>query len=341
MTPNNTVQLAHGSGGLLGHELVRDVFLKHLGNPTLNALEDAACLTLNRTSEGERLAFTTDSYVVRPLRFPGGDIGKLSVCGTINDLAMRGAWPLALTVGYILEEGLAIETLESVVASMADTARQAEVPIAAGDTKVVERGSADGLFINTAGVGLIPKGIDISARNARPGDTVIVSGAVGDHGLAIMTQREGLRFESPLASDCAPLHELVRNMLATEADVHVLRDPTRGGLATTLNELADQSRVGIEVEETAIPIHEAVRAASELLGLDPLYVANEGKLVAMVAAEDADSVLEAMRQHPLGREAAIIGQVTAENPGRVVLRTLLGTRRLLDMMAGEQLPRIC
>ncbi len=344
MTTRDTVQLAHGSGGLLGHDLVQRIFVKHLGNPLLDALEDAARLTFGKDeaapSNGS-LALTTDSYVVRPLLFPGGDIGKLAVCGTVNDLAMRGAWPLALTTGYILEEGLEIDTLERVVASMGETARKAGVSVVAGDTKVVERGGADKLFINTAGLGLIPQGVDISAENAQPGDAVIVSGAVGDHGLAIMTQREGLRFESPLVSDCAPLHELVREMLAVSGDIHVLRDPTRGGLATTLNELAEQSEIGIAVDEQAIPIHEAVRAASELLGLDPLYVANEGKLVAFIAPEAAQNVLEAMRRHPLGREAAIIGRVTAENPGRVVLRTVLGTRRLLDMMAGEQLPRIC
>ena len=337
------VMLAHGSGGTLGHELIERLFLKHLRDPTLGALEDASNLTLcgeDGVMPGQPV-FTTDSYVVQPLFFAGGDIGKLAVCGTVNDLAMRGARPLYLSVGFILEEGLPLDDLERIVASMAATAERAGVRIVAGDTKVVERGSADKLFINTAGIGLVPPGLSISAKGARPGDVVLINGAVGDHGLAIMTQREGLRFESSLASDCAPLNGLVDAMLATGAEIHVLRDPTRGGLATTLNELAGQSQVGIEIDETAVPLHEPVRVASELLGLDPLYVANEGKLVAIVPQQAAPLLLKAMRAHPEGREAAIIGRVGAKNPGRVVLRTVLGTRRLLDMLAGEQLPRIC
>ena len=337
------VMLAHGSGGTLGHELIERLFLKHLRDPTLGALEDASNLTLcgeDGVMPGQPV-FTTDSYVVQPLFFAGGDIGKLAVCGTVNDLAMRGARPLYLSVGFILEEGLPLDDLERIVASMAATAERAGVRIVAGDTKVVERGSADKLFINTAGIGLVPPGLSISAKGARPGDVVLINGAVGDHGLAIMTQREGLRFESSLASDCAPLNGLVDAMLATGAEIHVLRDPTRGGLATTLNELAGQSQVGIEIDETAVPLHEPVRVASELLGLDPLYVANEGKLVAIVPQQAAPLLLNAMRAHPEGREAAIIGRVGAKNPGRVVLRTVLGTRRLLDMLAGEQLPRIC
>jgi hydrogenase expression/formation protein HypE len=337
------VLLAHGSGGTLGHALVSELFLKHLGNPALNALEDATLLDLLgiHCGSGARLAFTTDSYVVQPLFFPGGDIGKLAVCGTINDLAMRGATPLYLSAGFILEEGLSLTELERVAASMAATAREAGVAIVTGDTKVVERGSADGLFINTAGIGVVPAGVHISASAARPGDAVLLSGAVGDHGLAVMTQREGLRLEGALSSDCAPLHTLVRDMLCAAPDIHVLRDPTRGGLATTLNELAGQSGVGIEIDEAAVPVHESVSAASELLGLDPLYVANEGKLVAMVPEPSALTVLEAMRAHPYGREAALIGRVVPEHAGRVVLHTLLGTRRVLTMLAGEQLPRIC
>ena len=337
------VLLAHGSGGTLGHELIERVFLKHLNDPILGDLEDASLIPLD-DGQGRmagRPVFTTDSYVVRPLFFPGGDIGKLAVCGTVNDLAMRGANPLFLSVGFILEEGLALADLERVVASMADTARGAGVRIVTGDTKVVERGSADGLFINTAGIGLVPPGVHISASAARPGDVVILSGAVGDHGLAIMTQREGLRFDSPIRSDCAPLNALVETMLHVCPGIHVLRDPTRGGLATTLNELASQSGVGIEIDETSVPVHEPVRAASELLGLDPLYVANEGKLVAIVAGGDADRLLQVMRSHPDAREATLIGHVLADHPGQVALRTLLGTRRLLDMLAGEQLPRIC
>jgi len=341
--PDEVVLLGHGSGGVLSHELVERIFLKHLANEALGALEDASDIIL---ADGQgRLAgqpvLTTDSYVVRPIFFPGGDIGKLAVCGTVNDLAMRGAQPLALSAGFILEEGLLLADLERVAASMAATAREAGVQIVAGDTKVVERGSADKIFINTAGVGLTPPGVRISGAGARPGDAILLSGAVGDHGLAIMTHREGLRFESPLQSDCAPLNGLVQAMLAVCPRIHALRDPTRGGLATTLNELAAASGVGMEIEESAVPVHEPVRAASELLGLDPLYVANEGKLIAMVAEEDAGPVLDAMRAHRHGREAAIIGRVLADHPGRVVLRTWLGTRRLLDMLAGEQLPRIC
>jgi len=340
---DNKITMAHGSGGLLAHELVEQVFIKHLGNPTLSALEDASNIEL-ADARGQLLGqpvMTTDSYVVSPIFFPGGDIGRLSICGTVNDLSMRGARPLYLTAGFVLQEGLPLEELERVVASMAATAQEAGVRIVAGDTKVVERGSADKLFINTAGIGLVPPGVQVSASRARPGDVVLLSGTVGDHGLAIMTQREGLRFTSPIRSDCAPLNGLVADMLATCPDIHVLRDPTRGGLATTLNELADQSAVGIAVDERSVPIHESVRAASELLGLDPLYVANEGKLIAIVATDDAERVLAAMRQHPLGREAARIGRIVEEHPRRVVLNTILGTHRLLDMLTGEQLPRIC
>ena len=320
------VLLAHGSGGLLSHELITGLFLKHLGNPILNTLEDASAIPL-ADDQGRLIGqavFSTDSYVVKPIFFPGGDIGKLAVCGTVNDLAMRGAVPLYLSAGVILEEGLPFADLERVLASMAATAQTAGVRIVAGDTKVVERGGADKLFINTAGLGLVPPGVHISASAARPGDVLILSGAIGDHGLAIMTQREGLRFETPLQSDCAPLNSLVRAMLAASPRIHTLRDPTRGGLATALNEIAAQSGVGIEIEEMAVPIHEPVRAASDLLGLDPFYVANEGKLIATLEEGDARPVLEAMRAHPYGREAAIVGRVTEEHPGRVALRTILG-----------------
>lgn len=321
----------------MARELLEDLFLRHFGDGELRALEDAAVLA---PIEG-CLAMTTDSYVVQPLFFPGGDIGKLAVCGTVNDLAMRGARPLYLTVGFILEEGLSIAELERVVISMATTAREAGVRIVAGDTKVVGRGSADRLFINTAGVGLVPPNVRISACNAQPGDRVLISGAMGDHGLAIMTQRHGLRFESPIRSDCAPLADMVAAMLAVCPDVHVLRDPTRGGLAAVLNEIAAQSRVGISVAEEAIAVHEPVAAACEVLGLDPLYAANEGKLVAIAPREAAAPLLQVLRAHPLGAEASIIGEVTAAHPGVVVLRTAFGTQRLLDMPAGELLPRIC
>ncbi|MHB1317626.1 MAG: hydrogenase expression/formation protein HypE [Anaerolineae bacterium] len=336
---DSVVTLAHGSGGVLSQELIQQVFVRHLSNEILAGMEDAALVSI-----GDRrgtLAFTTDSYVVQPLFFPGGDIGKLSVCGTVNDLAMRGAQPLFLTTGYIIEEGFPLADLDRIVASQGATAREAGVPIVAGDTKVVERGSGDGVFINTAGLGQVAKGVNISAANARPGDVVLLSGAVGDHGLAIMTRREGLQFSSPLASDCAPLNGLVALMLQACPDVHVLRDPTRGGVATALNELAQRSGVGIEIEEARIPVHPAVAAAAELLGLDPLYVANEGKLIAIVPERCADSLLAAMRTHPYGGEAAAIGRVVAANAGKVILRTTLGTRRLLDMLSGEQLPRIC
>ncbi len=340
MSRNGMIIMAHGSGGALSQELIREVFVPHLGNPTLNAMEDAALLSLASPSNGA-WAMTTDSFVVKPLFFPGGDIGKLAVCGTVNDLAMRGAQPLYLSVGFILEEGLSLADLERIVGSMAAAAQDAGVQIVAGDTKVVERGSGDGIFINTAGLGHVPMGVAISAAGARPGDVVLLSGAVGDHGLAIMTRREGLHFETTLESDCAPLNGLVAEMLAVCPDLHTLRDPTRGGLATALNELAETSGVGISLREADIPIHPAVAAASELLGLDPLYVANEGKLIALAPEPCAETLLAAMRAHPYGREAAMIGRVVADHPGRVVLETELGTRRLLDVLSGEQLPRIC
>jgi len=335
-----TITLAHGSGGRLTHDLIREVFLRHLANPKLTAQDDAA-VWAPTAPPGTRFAFSTDSYVVQPLFFPGGDIGKLAVCGTVNDLAMVGAQPLYLSAGFILEEGLPLSDLERVVASMAQTAQRAGVEVIAGDTKVVDKGSADRLFINTAGVGTVAPGVDISGANARPGDVVLLNGPIGMHGLAIMTQREGLSFSSTLASDCAPLNGLVAAMLATGLPIHCLRDPTRGGLATTLNEIAAQSHVGIEIDEAEVPVPETVQAACELLGLDPLYAANEGKLVAFVPPEAAPALLESMRRHPYGREAAVIGSVTADDKARVVLRTRLGARRALSMLTGAQLPRIC
>ena len=337
MSEQDVILLAHGSGGSMSHELVERVFLRHLGNPILAALEDASLIPL----PPGQAAFTTDSYVVQPIFFPGGDIGRLAVCGTVNDLAMRGAQALYLSAAFILEEGLAITDLERVVASMRAAAQEARVSIVTGDTKVVEHGSADRMFITTAGVGIIPDGVRIAAAQATPGDVVLLSGAIGDHGLTVMTQRQGLRFSGTLQSDSAPLNGLVQTMLQVSHDIHVMRDPTRGGLATTLCEIASASCVGIELDENVIPIHEAVRVASELLGLDPLYVANEGKLIAIVPARVAEQILAAMRAHPLGAEAALVGRVVAEHPGRVALRTVLGTRRVLDMLSGEQLPRIC
>ena len=356
---SDKILLAHGSGGQLSHELVEHLFLKYFDNPILARMDDAATFHVSRftfhvpgssnETSNLKLAFTTDSYVVSPIFFPGGDIGKLAVCGTVNDLAMSGATPLYFSAGFILEEGLELADLERVVVSMAATAQAVGVQIVTGDTKVVDHGKADKLFINTAGIGVVPAGVEIGGDRVRPGDVVILSGTVGDHGMTIMSQREGLRFDSPLASDCAPLHGLVAAMLSPlplgegsgVRALHCLRDPTRGGLATALNEVAGKSGVGIEIEEQAVPVRDAVRAACELLGLDPLYVANEGKLVAFVAPEAADAVLATVRAHEYGREAAIIGRVTAEHAGRVVLRTALGARRILDMLVGEQLPRIC
>jgi hydrogenase expression/formation protein HypE len=333
------ILLAHGSGGQASHKLIADLFLSRFANDWLNQLDDSAVLDIADSSE--RLAFTTDSYVVRPLFFPGGNIGKLAVCGTVNDLSMSGAVPLYLSAGFIIEEGLLLADLTRIVETMADTARQAGVHIVTGDTKVVERGSADGLFINTAGVGTVPAGIRVSGRNVRPGDAVLLSGSVGDHGMAVMSQREGLRFATALESDCAPLNGLVAAMLAAARTLHALRDPTRGGLATTLNEWAGSSSVGIELQEDRIPVRPEVRGACEMLGLDPLYVANEGKLIAAVPPDQVEAVLAAMRGHEHGRRAEVIGQAVADHPGRVVLRTTLGTRRVLNVLAGEQLPRIC
>ncbi len=333
----DAVLLGHGSGGKLSAALLRDIFLPAFANPVLSRLEDQAVLEIG----GARLAFTTDSFVVKPLFFRGGDIGSLAVHGTVNDLAMGGARPLALSAAFILEEGFPLADLRRIAASMADAAARAGVSIVTGDTKVVERGSADGVYINTAGIGLVPPNLNLSAAHARPGDAVILSGALGDHGIAILTAREGLELDGAISSDSAPLYGLVETILAVTPEVRAMRDPTRGGLASALNEIAAQSRVGILLREAAIPIHEGVRGACELLGLDPLYVANEGKLVAIVPPEMAAAIVAAMRRHPLGAEAAIIGAVTARDPGLVTMRTAFGTTRVVDMLAGDQLPRIC
>jgi hydrogenase expression/formation protein HypE len=333
---DDSILLAHGSGGKLSHELVEKKFLPFLANPALNKLDDSAIFEASG-----RLAFTTDGYVVNPIFFPGGDIGKLAVCGTVNDLAMNGAKPLYLSLSAIIEEGLPLSELEQILQSIKKAAEEAEVSIIAGDTKVVNRGQADKLFITTSGVGIVPPGVDISGANARVGDTVLVSGTIGDHGIAIMSQREGLKFSTTLQSDCAPLNKLVSQMLDVSSRIHCLRDPTRGGLATTLNELAQQSKVGIVMEEARIPVKEEVKAACELLGLDPIYVANEGKLVAIVDPADADKVLARMRKNRYGRDAAVIGEVTAAHTGKVVMKTKLGPSRIVDMLTGELLPRIC
>jgi hydrogenase expression/formation protein HypE len=330
------ILLAHGSGGKLAHDLVEKSFVKTLANPLLAKLDDSAVFDLSG-----RLAFTTDSYVVSPVFFPGGDIGKLAVCGTVNDLAMSGARPLYLSLAFIIEEGLSLAELEKIVNSVQKAAGEAGVEVITGDTKVVPRGGADKLFINTAGVGLIAEGVDISGDKARPGDKVILSGAIGDHGIAVISQREGLSFATKLKSDCAPLGGLVAEMLEASKDIHCLRDPTRGGLATSLNELAGQSKVSIRIEEKDIPVREEVLGACEMLGFDPLYVANEGKLVAIVPPEDADKILKEMRKNKYGKDAVIIGEVAAENPGRVVMKTVLGSHRIVDMLVGDLLPRIC
>jgi len=330
------ILLAHGSGGKLAHELIEKVLLKPLSNPLLDRLDDSAVVPFSG-----RLAFTTDSYVVNPIFFPGGDIGRLAVCGTVNDLSMVGATPLFLSLAFIIEEGLLVDELERVLVSVQAAASEAQIQIITGDTKVVNRGSADRLFVNTAGVGRVPEGIDISGSNAKPGDKVILSGTIGDHGIAVLSQREGIGFSTRLESDCAPLNALVSEMMAASRRIHTMRDPTRGGLATTLNELAAQSKVGIRIEEEKIAVREEVRGACEMLGIDPLYVANEGKLVALVAAEDAESVLAKMRHHRYGKNAAIIGEVRPDHPGRVVMRTTLGASRIVDMLVGDPLPRIC
>ncbi len=330
------VMLAHGSGGKLSHDLIEKCFVSILGNPLLDRMDDSAVFEVSG-----RLAFTTDSYVVSPIFFPGGDIGRLSVCGTVNDLSMSGARPLYLSLSFIIEEGLPVADLQRVVASISEAATEAGIKIVTGDTKVVNRGGADKLFVNTSGVGLVPQGVDISGANARPGDAVIISGTIGDHGIAIMSHREGLRFNVPVASDCAPLNRLVAAMLEASSKINCLRDPTRGGLATTLNEFARQSRVGINIHEDALPVKPAVASACELLGLDPLYMANEGKLVTVLPAAGAGKVLARMKQEKYGQDAAIIGEVVSEHPGRVVMKTRLGSSRIVDVLMGELLPRIC
>ena len=331
-----TILLAHGSGGKLSHDLIEKNFLPLFSNPMLNKLDDSAVFELSG-----QLAFTTDSYVVSPIFFPGGDIGKLAVCGTINDLAMNGAKPLFLSMSLIIEEGLSWKELKTIVESIRDAAQEADVKIVTGDTKVVNRGNADKLFITSSGLGVIPPGVNISGANARRGDKVIMSGTIGDHGIAVMSQREGLKFSVPIESDCSPLNKLVAEMLEVSSQIHCLRDPTRGGLATTLNEFAKQSKVGIQIEEEKIPVCDAVRAACELLGFDPIYVANEGKLVAIVAPEDAERVLDKMKQNRYGANASIIGTVTADPKGKVIMKTRLGASRIVDMLTGELLPRIC
>jgi hydrogenase expression/formation protein HypE len=331
------ILLGHGSGGKLTSQLIERMFLPVFQDPALAALDDQAILSVN----GTRLAFTTDSYVVTPIFFPGGDIAELAVNGTVNDLAMGGAQPLFLSLAFILEEGLPIADLQRLVDSAQRAAQRAGVRIVTGDTKVVGRGNGDQIFINTSGIGLVPPGINLSSRNVQPGDAILLSGTIGDHGIAILSQRDGLAFDGAFASDTAPLHELVAAALDSFPGVHAMRDPTRGGVAATLVEIASRQRLGIDVDEQAIPVRDTVRGACEILGLDPLLVANEGKLIAFVPEEGCERVLEAMRAYPLGRGASRIGRVTAEHPGMVVLRTSVGGDRILDLPFGESLPRIC
>jgi hydrogenase expression/formation protein HypE len=331
------VVMGHGGGGKLSAELVEHLFLPAFRNETLEELSDAAILP----KAVGRLAFSTDSYVVRPPFFPGGSIGELAVNGTVNDLAMVGARPLYLSVGFIIEEGFSMDELSRVVQAMAAAAREVGIPIVAGDTKVVDRGHGDGCYINTAGVGEVDDHVVLTPSQVRAGDAILVSGTIADHGMAIMSVREGLEFDAVIASDTAPLHTLVQAMLASHADIHVLRDPTRGGLASSLNELAISAKVGMTIDETSVPIQPTTQSACELLGLDPMFVANEGKLLAIVSAADAESLLSVMRQHYLGRQAVIIGYVADAHPGIVVARTAIGGKRVIARMVGEQLPRIC
>lgn len=331
------VDMAHGSGGRAMAQLIEELFARHLSNEWLAQGDDGAVLPAG----SGRLVMATDSHVVSPLFFPGGDIGCLSVHGTINDVAVMGAKPLWLSAGFILEEGFPLADLARIVESMAAAAKEAGVPVVTGDTKVVERGKGDGVFITTTGVGVLPEGRSLSGRKARPGDAILVSGTLGDHGMAIMAQRESLGFESPIVSDTAALHGLIAALLETGADIHVLRDPTRGGLATTLNEIARQSGVGMMLQEKALPVKPAVAAACEFLGLDPLYVANEGKVVIICVQEDADRLLAALRAHPLGVDAACIGEVREDPHHFVQMTTGFGGKRIVDWLTGEQLPRIC
>jgi hydrogenase expression/formation protein HypE len=332
------IVMGHGSGGRMTQELINLFFLPHLSNPALLAGNDFAVLEQRQSG---RLVVSTDSHIVSPLKFPGGDIGRLAVCGTVNDISMSGAVPISLTAGFILEEGLSTSLLEEIIVSMAESAKEANVTIIAGDTKVVEKGKADGLFITTAGFGFVPQNVQIGGAEAKPGDVVIISGTLGDHGIAVLTARGDLGFETQVKSDVAPLNDLIQTVLMAAPQVHVLRDPTRGGLATTLNEIATQSGVNIMIDESRIPNHPTVKSACEMLGFDPLYVANEGKVIVIVPPAQAENALQAMRSHPYGKNACCIGEINTSPIGRVLLKTQFGSTRVLDVMAGEMLPRIC
>jgi len=338
LTHNDKVLLGHGSGGKMMNDLIKNVFLPPLDNPALRAGDDAGVVQPNACT---KLAISTDAHVVTPLFFPGGNIGKIAICGTVNDVAMLGAVPKYLTAGFILEEGLDISVLENVVLSMKETAAEAGIAIVAGDTKVVQKNKADGLYITTAGVGEVIPGVTIGGAFAKPGDIVILSGFIGDHGIAVLGARGDLGFETNIVSDVAPLNHLVEEMLDSSNNIHVLRDPTRGGVASTLNEIANQSSVGITIHEDSIPVKLPVQAACEMLGFDPLYVANEGKLIAIVAREDSEAILNTMKLNQYGVDAVIIGEVTESPVGRVLMRTTFGSTRVVDVLAGEMLPRIC
>lgn len=337
MTNNTKITLAHGSGGKLTHELVKQLFLPTFNNNALSQLGDSALLRL----PGTKLAFTTDSYVVKPLFFPGGDIGKLAVSGTINDLSVVGAKPRFLSAGFIIEEGFEIALLEKIARSMKDTARIAGVDIVTGDTKVVEKGSVDRLYINTSGIGIVDGNMNLSTSLIKVGDKIIVSGTIGDHGMAVLSERESLGFQPSIQSDCAPLSRMIHKLIASDTNIKFMRDPTRGGLATTLNEIVNPQKYGILIEEQNIPLNDGVRALCEILGYDPLYIANEGKVVIVVAANDAIEVRDILREDTLGKEAEIIGDVVEKPSGRVCLKTAIGGTRIIDMLVGDQLPRIC
>ena len=332
------ITLDHGSGGEAAHELVQDIFLSRLDNAFLRTLDDSAVLTL---PGGCTLAMTTDCYVVDPIFFPGGNIGSLAVHGTVNDLSVQGAHPLYLTLGLILEEGLPLDDLKKIIDSVAEASREAEISIVAGDTKVVPKGHGDKIFVNTSGIGLIPDNVDVSGHNAQPGDTIIINGNIGDHGMAILSKRAGLEFKTPLISDSVPLNSLVTSLLDVSDNIHVLRDPTRGGVATALNEIARTSKVGIHLFEEHLPISQSTSAACEILGLDPLYMANEGKCLVFVSQGDCEKALKTMKTNTYGKGSRVIGEVTDGNPGRVLLKTRIGGTRILSMLTGEQLPRIC
>jgi len=335
--PTDKILLDHGSGGKLAHQLTQELLLPLFDNPLLAPLHDGAIFEVN----GRRLAFSTDTFTVDPIFFPGGDIGELAVYGTVNDVAMCGAEPLYLSFALIIEEGLPVDELETILKSTARATRRAGVQIVTGDTKVVPKGAVDRIFINTSGIGIIPEKVDIGPHRARPGDKVLLSGTIADHGVTVMIQREQLTFDTDVQSDSAPLNHMVQKMIATGTDIHVLRDPTRGGVGTALNEIALTSKVGIRIQEERIPVKKTVNGICELLGFDPLYLANEGKLLAFVSTADTRTVLDAMREDPQGRKACIIGEVTSDHPGKVVMETRIGGTRFVDMLTGEQLPRIC